>query len=156
MRIAFDGRPVHVSARIAFVGVADDVFDLALDPGCRLPLYARGEPGAAAATEPRSLHHVDDLLGRHLEESLLEGEVAFPRDVFLDVLGVDHAAVAQDDAELLLIELDILNLDVARGVRVFLVEESLDLASLDHLFGDDLFGRLRASLRHRTIRREAL
>ena len=48
--IAFDLVAVHVGARVAFVGIADDVFRCALRFGEELPLQAGGVTGAAAAS----------------------------------------------------------------------------------------------------------
>ena len=137
MGVALQRRAVHVRARIALVGVADHVLlALRLLLG-ELPLHAGREARAAAPAKARLQHLVDDLLRRHLEEDLLDRLVAVARDVVLDLLRIDHAAVAQDDAVLLLVERDVrLGDDVRRLLRV--VAEALHDAALDEMLGDDV------------------
>ena len=74
-----------------------------------------GKPAPPRPRRPEALSSSITSLGLHLEERLLEACVAVAGDVLVDVLGVDHAAVAQDDAELLLVEIDVLDLDGCRG-----------------------------------------
>ena len=51
MRIALDHGAVHERARVALVGVADQVFLLAGRGAGELPLLAGGEAAAAAAAQ---------------------------------------------------------------------------------------------------------
>jgi GNAT superfamily N-acetyltransferase len=146
MRVALDRGAVHVGARIALVGVADDVLEVARRLRGEVPLEPCREARAAAAAKAGSLELVDDVGGLHLEERPLEPAVAVAGDVLVDVLGVDHAAVAQDHAELLLVELDVLDLHRFRGLGVLLIQEALDLAALHDLLGDDLLGVLGLDL----------
>ncbi len=146
MGVALDRGAVHVGARVALVGVADDVLLVAGGLLGQVPLHPGREARAAAAAQAGGLELLDDLVGLHLEEGLLEAGIAVARDVLVDVLGVDHAAVAQDDAELLLVELDVLDLHRVRRLGVLLVQEALDLAALHDLLGDDLLGVLRLDL----------
>ena len=105
--IAFQRGAVHVRAGVALVGVADHVL-LALGLLLReLPLHSGREARAAAAAQARLQDLLHHLLRRHLEEHLLDGLVAVARDVVLDLLRVDDAAVAQHDAVLLLVERDV-------------------------------------------------
>ena len=142
MGVALESRAVHVRARVALVGVADHVL-LALGLLLsELPLHAGREARAAAAAQARLEHLVDDLLGRHLEEHLLDRLVAVARDVVLDLLGVDHAAVdhaavPEDDAVLLLVERDVrLGDELLRLLGV--VAETLHDAALHEVLRDDL------------------
>ena len=137
MGIAFQRRTVHVRARVALVRVADHVL-LALRLLRRgLPLHASREARAATTAETGLLHLFDDLLRRHLEENLLERLVAVTRNVILNLLGIDHAAVAKNDTELLLVERD-----VRLSVRILrlrgIVAETANDAALHEMFGDDL------------------
>ena len=52
-RIAFHHHAIGKRAAIAFVGIADDVFEIARRIGDRLPFDAGREAGAAAAAQPR-------------------------------------------------------------------------------------------------------
>ena len=137
MGVALESRAVHVRARVALVGVADHVL-LALGLLLsELPLHAGREARAAAAAQARLEHLLDDLLGRHLEEHLLDRLVAVARDVVLDLLGVDHAAVAEHDAVLLLVERDVrLGDELLRLLGV--VAEALHDTALHEVLGDDL------------------
>ena len=162
--VALKSGAVHVRARVALVGVADHVLlALGLLLG-ELPLHACREARAAAAAKPGLEHFVDDLLGRHLEEHLLDRLVAVARDVVLDLLGVDHAAVAEHDAVLLLVERDVrLGDELLRLLGV--VAEALDDAALDEVLRDDLLdvlgldlhveGALRQDLDDRALLAEA-
>ena len=151
--IAFQRRTVHVRARVALVRVADHVLLTLRLLRRGLPLHASREARAATTAETGLLHLFDDLLRRHLEENLLERLVAVTRDVILDLLGIDHAAVAKNDTELLLVERD-----VRLSVRILrlrgIVAETADDAALHEMFGDDLLDVLdldvdvKRALRH--------
>ena len=108
VRVPLDDRAVHKSARVPFIGVADDVFLVASGAGRELPLEAGKESRAAPASQARVAYGVDDVLGGHLGQCLCQPVIATSRDVFLDVLGVDDAAVAQGDPHLLAVEGDII------------------------------------------------
>ncbi|KAG1529417.1 hypothetical protein G6F51_014152 [Rhizopus arrhizus] len=75
--VAFHQQAVGKGARIAFVGVADDVFLVAGRPGHRLQFDAGRKRRATAAAQARGLDHLDDLLRRDLLfEDLAQGSVA--------------------------------------------------------------------------------
>jgi hypothetical protein len=57
VRIAFDDGPIHERARVAFVGVADQVLLVAIDLAGELPFLAVGKPAAAAAAQPALFDH---------------------------------------------------------------------------------------------------
>ena len=151
--IALERGAVHVGAGVALVGVTDHVLlALGLLHG-ELPLHTGGESRAAAAAETRLEHLIDDLLGRHLEENLLERLVTVAGDVILDLLGIDNAAVSQNDAVLLLIERN-----VGVGYELLgligIVAEARNDAALDEVLGDDLLNVLGLDLNiERTLRK---
>ena len=143
--IAFQSGAVHVSAGVALVGITDHVLlALGLLLG-ELPLHAGGEARAAAAAETRLEHFFDDLLGRHLEENLLESLVAVAGDVILDLLGIDDAAVSQNDAVLLLVERNVGVGDELLGL-IGIVAEARNDAALDEVLGDDFLDVLGLDL----------
>ncbi len=120
MGVALERRTVHERAGVALVRVADDVLGPALRLPGQLPLRAGGEAAAAAAAQPGANQLVDHALGGHLAERLLETAVAVHREVVVERLGVDEAAVGEDDAELLLLEGDavvLLGVDEGEGVE---------------------------------------
>ena len=98
---------------------------------------------AAAAAAQSGVHNLaDDLLRSHLKY-LAQGGVTVAGDVFVDVLRVDEAAVAQGDADLGFIELHVLGVgDVSARVGGD-IEQALHLASLDDVFADDGLGVFR-------------
>ena len=151
--IAFERGAVHVGAGVALVGVTDHVLlALGLLHG-ELPLHTGGEAGAAAAAETRLEHLVDDLLGRHLEENLLESLIAVAGDVVIDLLGIDNAAVPQNDAVLLLIEGNIGVGDELLGL-IGIVTETRDDTALNEVLGDDFLNVLGLDLNvERTLRK---
>ncbi|MPM52097.1 hypothetical protein SDC9_98853 [bioreactor metagenome] len=141
VRVAFTGRAVHIGTRVPFVGVADDILGIVLYLAGEVPLHPGGEAGAAATTQSCSLQLFDDFLAGHLKECLLQTLIAFTGDIFVDVLGIDETTVAQYDAELLLVELDVLNLCML-AARLLVVEQTSDFAALDHMLADELLGIL--------------
>ena len=106
MRIALDLVAVHVSAGVALIGVADDVLGVSLGLGQEIPLVAGEEACAAASAQPGGLDLLDHGSLRAVDEHLVEGLVSADGDVFLDVGGIDQAAVAQNDLLLPLEERD--------------------------------------------------
>jgi len=103
MGVAFEHGAVHERARIAFVGVADHVLLVGLVGQGDAPLDAGGETAAATAAQPGLLHDVHDL-GRRHGQDLGQGFVAAEGNVIVDILGIDEAAVAGGDPELLFLD----------------------------------------------------
>ena len=97
MRIALNLVAVHVSAGIAFIGVADDVLRVGLGLGQEIPLIAGEEARAAAPAQPGGLDLLDDSICAAVDQHLVERLVAAHRNVLLNVRGIDEAAVAQND-----------------------------------------------------------
>ena len=138
--IAFQQGAVHESAGVALVSVADEVLVLRLAGTGKLPLLAGGETGAAAAAQSGLQHFVNDLFGGHLGQRLCQGLVAVKRDIFVDVFGIDHAAVPQRDAHLLLVEPDLAQALLHAGFvgLVIHIDQALDLAAFQQVLGNDL------------------
>ena len=100
------------------------------------PLHAGEEAGAAAAAQAGLDDAVDQAVGVLLREHLAQGLVAADREVVVDDLGVDAAAVAQHDP-VLAREVGALAADLAvapdqpvrdrRAARDVLGEEAVDL-----------------------------
>ena len=140
--VALEDGTVHERAGVALVGVADHVLLLAGALGGYLPLETGGESSAAASSQTGLLDGLYGLLGSALEH-LGQSLVAVAGYVLVDILGIDESAVTQSDTELLLIEAHVLRVaDMLLGVGV-LVEQTGDLAALDHMLLDDLLGVLR-------------
>ena len=105
MRITFQNGTVHERARVAFVGVAAHILDIALRRVAERPLSACGESRAAAAAKSGCQHYVNYLVLRHFRQDLVQRFIAVKSDILLDVLGIDDAAVLERDPHLLGIEI---------------------------------------------------
>jgi len=96
------------------------------------------EAGAAPAAEAGEKDLVDDRRRGHLRQGLGHGLVAVEGDVFLDLLGVDPAAVAQDDQPLVLEELDVLHLRDRLLLGRRDVHQLLDRTALEEVLLDEV------------------
>ena len=142
MRIAFERRAIHVGSRITFVRIANHVL-LALGlSGSKRPLLARRETRTAAATKTRTRDLVNDLLRLHFEENFFESLVAIASDVVFDLVRINHAAVAEDDSELLLVEVDSID-GHERLALIVVVEQAIHDTSLDEMLLNNRVGVLR-------------
>ena len=92
LRVALHEIAVHERARVALVGVADEVLGLALGVEEELPLEAGREGRAAASPEAGVLHLLDHVHRLHLQRPR-QAFVAAASDVVLDAVGVGDAAV---------------------------------------------------------------
>ena len=136
MGVRLQDAAVHEGAGIAFVGVAQDVFDVARRGGGELPFHARRESGAAAAAQTRIEDLLDDLLRRHFGQGLGHAGIAVPGDVLLDLLRIDEAPVSEHPQILQGEEGDLLHRGDDFRRDGFPVEQSLQDASLDQVFLD--------------------
>ena len=142
MRVALEHGAVHEGAGVALVGVAADVLLIFRAAGLRRregPLLAGGESSAAASAQAGLADGVDDLFRGHLVEHLVKRLVAVKGDVLINVLRVNNAAVAQRHALLLAVEVHVVQgLDGVVLGHGAVVEQPLDDAALDEVFGNDL------------------
>ena len=102
--VALQHGTVHKGAGVALIGVAADIFHIALTLPGKEPLLAGGEAAAAAPAQSAVLDGLNDLIGGHLGQHAAQRLVAVHGDVFIDIFGVDDAAVAQRHTLLLFIE----------------------------------------------------
>ena len=63
MGVAFEQRTIHESTRIAFVGIANDIFFIAFALCGKTPFEASEKASAPTPSEPRIKHRLNDLLG---------------------------------------------------------------------------------------------
>src|SRR5574344_2474576 len=104
MRIAFDCGAVHVCSGIAFIGVADDVFCIALCFKTCFPFETCGESCAAASAETGILYFLNERFRGHLGKRFCKSYVAVARDILFDAFRIDYTAVAENNTKLFLIE----------------------------------------------------
>ena len=96
-RIAFHEHAVREGARVAFVGVADDVLGRGRGIQHRLPFDA-GREGRAATTAQAGIGDLlHDLRAGHFQRGAQAGEAAV-RDIVLDTERVDHAHAREAQA----------------------------------------------------------
>jgi len=101
VRIAFQHAPVHESAGVAFVRVADNIFDIAGSLTGEAPLETGGEASAAPAAQLGIQHDLNDLFRAHLGQYFAKRLVTVIGNVVFDIAGINHANVAQNNANLL-------------------------------------------------------
>ena len=136
--VAFEDRTVHECAGVALVAVADDVFLVGLDVGRELPFAGGRESSAATAADTRGQDFVDDLLRGHRGEDFLEAFEGVVAEGFLKKVRIDERAAVEGDADLLLVEVDVvLAHDLLVGLRVDVEEFLADFVS-DEVLLDDL------------------
>ena len=66
--ITFQFGPVHVSARVAFITIANDVFDVADGAADKTPLGSGRKTGAAASSQGGLLYFFEHFFRLHLGE----------------------------------------------------------------------------------------
>ena len=140
MGIAFEDGTVHESTRVAFVSIAGHILLVADRVVGELPLQAGGESAAAAAAQTGLEDFINDFLTGHGGQRLFQSTVAVHGQVFINVLRIDHAAVAQGNTVLMLVEVDVFQSLV--GILLMSgmvgVHEMLNLAALEQVLADDL------------------
>ena len=135
--VALDLVAVHVGAGVALVRVADEVLLGAGRRAQELPLVAGEVARPAAAAELGRLDLLDDGGGVGVDQDLVEGLVAADRDVLLDVVGVEEAAVAEDDLHLALEERHLVPVGQL-GVAVAVLHVAGEVVPLLDLAEDEL------------------
>ena len=114
--IALHDHTVGIGARIAFVGVADDVLPVGGCIGHGFPLDAGGEARAAATAQARLDHRLD---GRRLTDAprLFQTAAAAMGAIVRQRQGIDDTAAREGDAGLALEERDLLGPADAQRMR---------------------------------------
>ena len=135
--VAFQDGTVHEGTGVAFVRVtADELLRCVIALG-EFPLEARRETGAAASAEAGVEHDLDDVVRSHLLQDFLQGDITVHRQIFIDALRVDEAAVLERDSLLDLVEARV----VQRGdllVQDFvLVDQTFHDTALQEVLFDD-------------------
>src|SRR5207237_7587233 len=75
MRIPFDEQTIFKRARLALVGVADEIFRFGIIFRHEAPLHAGRKACAASTPQPRSFHLVDELSRSHISHDLFPGSI---------------------------------------------------------------------------------
>ena len=136
--VVFHHHAVGEGARVAFVGVADDVLLLRLTTKHGAPLDAGGECRAATAAQAGFGDFGNDRFGRHAQGAL-EAAVAVVGDVILQRQRVGDADAGESQALLALEIFDFLGQAVAQRMRLALeetgVEQAGNVACLDRAIG---------------------
>ncbi|MNN23561.1 hypothetical protein D3C81_1369650 [compost metagenome] len=138
VRVALQDRAVHERAWIAFVGVANHIFLPRPLLRRRLPLDPGREPAAAAPAEACFLHLGHDLRRIHGRQNFMKRLVPIHGDIFVDILRIDRAAVAQSDPLLLAEEVDFMQRLDSPILQRLLIDEVFDNFALKQVLIDDL------------------
>ena len=96
MRIALQDGPVHVSAGIPFVGIADHDLFRVLDASRQPPLSSGWKSRAASSSQSREFHFVDDFAGIELQ-GFCKSRISAVINVIVNVFGVDTPAFFHDN-----------------------------------------------------------
>ncbi len=145
MGIAFKNAAVHVGARIAFVGVTDNVLLVGRRVFGELPFASCREAGAAAAAQTGIDDFFNHRIRCHFEKNFFERGISVAGDVFVDDFRIDDSAVAQNDAQLFAVKADVAGTRIVFRF-VFFIEQALDLAALDDVFGNNFVRVFRTDL----------
>ncbi len=105
MRVRFQYGAIHKSSRVAFIGIADDIFLFSGSITAELPFPGGGKPGAAAAAQAGVVDLLDHLLRGHLQKSLPQGTVPSGSNRVFNFFRIDPTAIAQNDPCLFLIKI---------------------------------------------------
>ena len=98
VRVAFHDGAVHKCAGVAFVRVANYIFDVRLLLMGKLPFQSCGEAATATSAQAGAFDEVDYVRRLLIEKAVRQCVISFAGDIFLDIFRVDKAAVAQGDA----------------------------------------------------------
>ena len=97
VRHHFHQRAVLAGARLALVGIAQNVFRFGGFLGNETPLHAGGKSRAAAPAQVGFLDFVDDLLGSQFLERAFHAFVAIVREIDFQLVRILHAEKTADD-----------------------------------------------------------
>jgi len=95
VRIALHHGTVHESARIALVGVADDIFLFSGLIEGEFPFFPGRKTAAATAAQTRFEDLLDHLGWGHFTDSAGEAPVATAGKILIDALGINDTAVLE-------------------------------------------------------------
>ena len=104
VRITFQDTPVHVSAGVALVRIADNVsfLPVSLTTGC--PFYPGGKAASTPSPEPRDFDSLDNLFRLHFMQGMEGCEVAASPYILFNAFRVDVTAIPQGYLELFAIK----------------------------------------------------
>uniref|UniRef100_A0A0A8KXP5 Uncharacterized protein n=1 Tax=wastewater metagenome TaxID=527639 RepID=A0A0A8KXP5_9ZZZZ len=100
MWIGLDFVPVHIGARIPFVGVADDIAIARIGKKVvahYAPLAPCRKTCSSSASEPRLLNFFDYRFRRHGSEGLHKPRISTDSQVFAQILRIDDPTIPQHD-----------------------------------------------------------
>ena len=139
MRVALKHRTVHERAGVALVGITYDILLRSLVGRAERPLASGREASAPASAETGFRNGCDDLVGSHFGKTFCKRLITVACYVFVYILGVDDAAVAERDPYLLTVEVGLVErLDNAVVSDSLLVKKTGDNVSVDKVLLHDL------------------
>ena len=134
MRVALKDRAIHKCARVAFVGIADNIFLVGLALAGNFPFQSGWEPSATTATETAFFHFFDNLGWGHFGQTFCQGSIPIARNVFFDVFRIDKPAVTQRNTQLFAVKPHVFRIGNALfGLGVH-IKQTIYLAAFNNVF----------------------
>ena len=157
MWIAFEHAAIHERARIAFVGVADDILLRAYRFRDRAPLQPGWVSSTAASAQAAFGDLVDHLARGHLRQRFDQSGVAVCGDIVLNAVRVDYARILQHDLFLPLKERNVGRTNKpGDGALIEAVENRHAVGGFDLLIEHAIAGRDQRTLRAQSHAANAL
>jgi hypothetical protein len=97
MGISLKNASVHKCARVTFVGVTQDVFNITRLGSAEFPFEACWEAGAASAAQSGIQNFLNNLFRRHFRQCLCHTRITIPGNRLINVFRVDSTSVFQYD-----------------------------------------------------------
>ena len=93
----FEDHPVHKGAGIAFIAVANDIFDRVCRFGNHAPFLAGGKPAPSPAAQAAFFNGFDDLLRRAVFQTFIQRGKPAPGAVFVDIERIQLSGMLGDN-----------------------------------------------------------
>ena len=142
VRVTFQNGTVHERTRVTFVGVTAYVLlNLSSVAASEFPLLSGWESGTATASQSAVQYYLNDIVRRHLSQGTTQCFISASSDIFIDILRIDHSAVAKCDTGLSVVELEIF---IICTVGIFFPKQVLGCnVSAFHVLPEDDFCLVR-------------
>ncbi|MBA7635429.1 hypothetical protein ES703_43033 [subsurface metagenome] len=111
MGISLKEASILITAGIALIGIADNVFNIALGMSAGFPLPPCGETAATPAAQARLLDLGNHIIRRHMGKDISQGGIASDSDIVIDFRGINLTVSTENCPCLSLVEGNIMFMD---------------------------------------------